>query len=72
MQTGCPTAIRIVLIAYDQGHREKDLHRLCKRYKLRQASGEWFSEEALGLLPSDVWDKAEGWYINDPDWWKRQ
>jgi len=68
LQTGNPTALRLILVAHKKGDLEKHLHRLLGRY---HAVGEWFREECLGSFPIEIWDQRFTWYQEDPDWWKR-
>lgn len=72
LQTGCPYEIRILLVAEDQGHKERPLHEWLHPFRLRNEKGEWFSETALGSLPNDIYSMMSEETINmiNRDWWK--
>lgn len=72
LQTGCPYEIRILLVAENQGHREKFLHREMRQFRLRGQRGEWFSEFAIGSIPVDLYDLMSEDTIEmvNGDWWK--
>lgn len=68
MQVGSPHRLRILLVAPNQGHIEKNLHRRLASHKLRHGSGEWFGPDCLWDLPVDLYDKLD---LEMLDWWKR-
>lgn len=70
VQTGCPHKLRILLHAPDQGHREREVHRSLRRYRCRVMRGEWFREEGMGEIPSDLYELIPMNMLEDPDWWK--
>ena len=71
LQTGAPHKLKIILIAPGQGHRERQLHRDLRMYRNRGQRGEWFSEEAYGSIPVDLYELIPVEVLDDPDWWKR-
>ncbi len=71
LQTGSPYRLRIILVVEGGGWREGEIHKKLSAWKTTHANGgEWFSEDAIGSIPDDVWELASEWYLNDPDWWK--
>ena len=73
LQTGCPYALKIILVMRDGGVLEGMVHRNMHRHRTRHTvGGEWFAESGLGDVPDQVWAHAQSWYMDDPDWWKRQ
>lgn len=72
IQTGCPHPLRLILHAPGLGPREKGLHRLLRRYQCRQGHGEWFSEDCLGELPTNIYEMIPITILEDIDWWIRE
>ena len=73
LQTGCPHTLRIILEVRDGGHLESYVHQSMRRHRTRHdRGGEWFAESGMGDIPDEVWSHAMPWYMDDPDWWKRQ
>lgn len=72
LQTGCPYEVRVLLVAEGQGHREAQLHRFLRPFRLRHEKGEWFSEAAIGSIPVDIYDlmSMETVEMVNSDWWK--
>ena len=72
LQTGSPYSLRIILVLEEGGPRERDVHQIMRRHKTRNShGGEWFAESGLGDIPLEIWEHAQPWYMEDPDWWKR-
>lgn len=71
LQTGAPHKLRIILVAEDQGFREKKVHKSLRRYRTRRYSGEWFREEGLGELPDDIYECISVEALEDIDWWRQ-
>jgi hypothetical protein len=71
LQTGAPHRLKIILVAKGQGHRERKLHQALRTYRNRGQRGEWFSEEAFGSIPVDLYDMIPVEVLDDPDWWKK-
>lgn len=69
LQTGCPHRLQLILHAPDEGHRERDIHRMMSGRHLRR-NGEWFEEGALAELPLDLYDLLT--HLEDQDWWRPQ
>lgn len=73
LQTGCPYALKIILVVDGGGNSERRVHQAMSRHRTRHTvGGEWFAEAGLGDVPVDVWNHALSWYQEDPDWWKRK
>lgn len=72
LQTGCPYTLRLILVAPDKGHLEQGVHKEMHRHQTRWAGGEWFHESGMGDLPLDILEFMEPWFLEDPDWWKRE
>ncbi len=65
LQTGCPHALKIILLVDGQGWREKAVHALLQRGGLQ---GEWFTEEVLSELPADLYGLLD---LETQDWWRK-
>ena len=59
LQTGCPFDLELTLILENQGHLEKDIHRILKPYQARYMKGEWFDEEGLASLPDWIYEQID-------------
>lgn len=72
LQTGCPYLCRLILVGTDLGCREKSLHRRLHRYRTARFPGEWFTEEALGELPPEIYNlfTPETLELVNSDWWR--
>ena len=66
LQTGSPHRLRLLASYEGRGEEERNLHRLLRRFRLKQ-EGEWFAASCLNELPEWVYDKLP---FND-DWWMR-
>ncbi len=72
LQTGCPYALKLILVLGGGGIIEAHVHHCMRRHRTRHThGGEWFTESGMGDIPDNVWAHAMPWYLNDPDWWKR-
>jgi len=69
LQTGAPHTLRIILVAENQGFREKMVHKTLRRYRTRSYSGEWFREEGFGSIPDDIYELISPETLEDVDWW---
>lgn len=72
IQTGCPYRCRLILVAQEQGWREKDIHRRLRRYRTGNFNGEWFTEQALGELPTDLYEMfpVKTLEMVNGEWWR--
>ena len=72
VQTGAPYEVRVIIVAPDQGHREMQIHRSLRQFQLRIQKGEWFSEMALGSLPTDIYERMDEAMLDmvNTDWWR--
>ena len=59
LQTGCPHRLRLILHAPDEGHRERDIHRMMGGRHLRR-NGEWFDVERHQAPPRQ--DTEPHWF----------
>ena len=72
IQTGCPYEVRVIIVAKDQGWRERSIHQDLRRFRLRGHKGEWFSEMSLGSLPDAIYElmDLEMLEMVNGEWWK--
>ena len=70
LQVGSPYLLRIVLVAPNEGKREKDIHSILLPFRIRQKNGEWFTEGAIGYLPDDIRAHTNPYFTLNPDWFK--
>ncbi len=63
LQTGCPHKLKVILHVVGQGSLEKVLHDRMSRYRLE---GEWFTEEGLAELPSEMYELLD---LEKANWW---
>lgn len=68
LQTGSPYKLKLLLVLFNQGYKEKELHKLLAKYRTQ---GEWFKEEAISLLPDEIYEQLDLELINLP-WWKHE
>jgi len=68
LQVGSPFKLRIILVARNQGKREKTVHRALHGYRSQGTyKGEWFVEPGLGSLPDDLYAMLDLDIVNT--WW---
>ncbi len=67
IQTGCPYQVKTLLILEDQGHRERQIHKLLHLHRTRRYAGEWFAEEGLPSLPDMIYEQLD---LDQADWWR--
>jgi hypothetical protein len=73
LQTGCPHVLKIILLLNGGGDLETYVHQIMRRHRTRHdRGGEWFNESGMGDIPDEIWAHVQTWYLEDPDWWKRQ
>jgi hypothetical protein len=72
LQTGAPHRLRLLLLARDQGHRERAIHERLSRYRCRIGSGEWFHEDGIGELPDNIYECIPVETLEDVDWWQNE
>lgn len=61
LQTANANKLRLLLVLENQGLREKQLHKMLKRYN---KNGEWFKYESLPELPIDIYEQLDLDLIN--------
>lgn len=66
LQTGNSNQLKIIASFENLGWREKELHDLLKKWRIRN-NGEWFSYECVGSIPTDLYERIS-WGAFD-DWW---
>lgn len=70
LQVGSPYHLRIICVVPESGDREKEIHAILYQYRIRQRNGEWFKEEAIGILPDFVRERMLGWHVANPNWYQ--
>jgi len=71
LQTGAPHKLKVLLVAPGLGHLERSVHHALRAHRCRGQRGEWFSEEALGSLPVQIYNFIPVATLDDPDWWRQ-
>lgn len=70
LQVGSPFHLRLIGIVQNAGDREKEIHAILVKHRVRQKNGEWFTEDAIGMLPDSIREHFFPWHSLDPNWYK--
>lgn len=65
LQTGATYPLKVLVHIPGAGHREANLHRRLKTFRIRD-NGEWFRIEGMAELPDDIYCLID---LEDQDWW---
>jgi len=66
LQTGNPNKLKLIASFKGMGWKEKILHERLSRYRLE---GEWFSYDAVGNIPDNLYEQIE--FGSFDDWWEK-
>ena len=70
LQVGNPYPLRVLVCIPGWGDREREVHKRLEGHETHMGRTEWFSEESMGLLPDEVYERIPMEVLEDVDWWK--